>query len=430
MGMTTEELAARMRAARKAAGLTQEAVADALGLSRPAVSQMESGRRAVSGLELERLARLCGRGLGDFFRDSFTTEGNATVALFRRHPEFSSDSDLREALGEALAFGRSLSDLEDLLQIDRGETVAASYRSSGLQGKWVAIQQGERTAEAERRRLGLGIEPLPEMLDLMESQGVHAVALRLPEQISGLTVVDAAAGVVVAVNGRHGFHRQRFSLAHEYAHVLLDCDRQACVSRRTHQDSLIEVRANSFAAAFLLPAAGVQRFVEHLAKGRAGRIRRQVSDGRHVQTAERRSPPGSQQMRLHDLVMLAHRFGVSRPAALYRLKSLRLITERERSALAEQHATHGKRVARLLGLATPSGQSRCVPRKRLVALGIEALQQDLISYGKLRELARQVDVPEDDLEEIVVRSGIDLWPPVDVAPVDWAALEGTESCRE
>ena len=60
MSTTTEQLASRIRAAREATGLTKEAVAGALGLSRPAVSQMEAGNRPVSGLELERLGRLSG----------------------------------------------------------------------------------------------------------------------------------------------------------------------------------------------------------------------------------------------------------------------------------------------------------------------------------------------------------------------------------
>ena len=430
MSITAQELAARIRAAREAAGLTQEAVASALGVSRPGVSQMESGNRAVSSLELEHLARLCGRSMVDFFGDAFSSDGSATAALFRRHPEAGSESELREAVGDALKFGRSVAYLEDLLQIDRRATVAAAYRTSALKSKWEAIEQGEDAAEAERGRLGLGVEPLPDLVDLMERQGVRAVAAPMPSEISGLTLVDDAAGVVVAVNGRHGFNRQRFSLAHEYAHVLLDRDRRACLSRRADQESLMEVRANSFAAAFLLSADGVRRFVEYLAKGRASRSRRQVSDGRDVHTAERRLLPGSQELRLHDLAMLAHHFGASRVATLYRLKSLRIVTEQQRAALSEQNVRHGKRTASLLGLGRPDVASRRVPRKRLLALGIEVLQRDIISYGKLRELARLVDVGEDDLEELVVGAGIDPLPPVDVSPVDWAALEGSAPCNE
>ena len=256
----------------------------------------------------------------------------------------------------------------------------------------------------------------------MERQGVCAVAAPMPAEVSGLTLVDDAAGTVVAVNGRHGFNRQRFSLAHEYAHVLFDRERQACLSRRDDQESLMEVRANSFAAAFLLPADGVRRFVGYLAKGQASRTRRQVSDGRDVHSAERRLPAGSQGLRLHDVAMLAHHFGVSRVAALYHLNSLGIVTEPQRAVLAERNAGQGKRIANLLGLRNPGVARRRVPRKRLVTLGIEALEREIISYSKLRELAGLVGVSEDDLEELVVAAGIDPRPPVVVSPVDWDVL--------
>lgn len=49
---------ARLREAREFLGLTQEDVADALGIPRTSVIAMEAGRRKVTGLELRRLGRL------------------------------------------------------------------------------------------------------------------------------------------------------------------------------------------------------------------------------------------------------------------------------------------------------------------------------------------------------------------------------------
>lgn len=397
--------------------MPQEAVADALELSRPAVEQMEAGNRAVSGLELERLGRLFGRRMTDFFKDAFSPERGAATALFRAHPALSSDSDLRDTVGLALEFGRSVAHLEDRLQIDRREVVAYGYRTAAMKNKWDAIQQGERVADAERSRMDLGMEPLPELVELMERHGVRAVAAPMPTDVSGLTLVDDAAGVVVAVNGRHGFNRQRFSLAHEYAHVLFDRERQACLSRPDDQESLMEVRANSFAGAFLLPADGVRGYVDYFAKGRASRICRQVSDGRDVQAAERRLPAASQGLRLHDVAMMAHHFGVSRVAVLYRLHSLGIVSEPQRAALAERNATQGKRIANLLGLRSPEAVPRRVPRKRLVTLGIEALEREIISYAKLRELAELVGVGENELEEVVVAAGIDPRPAAGVTGI-------------
>ena len=51
-----EVIAARVRMARKHAGLSQAQVAKLLGLHRPAVSEIEAGRRRLSADEAARLA--------------------------------------------------------------------------------------------------------------------------------------------------------------------------------------------------------------------------------------------------------------------------------------------------------------------------------------------------------------------------------------
>lgn len=51
-------IAARLRAAREHAGLSQGQVAKLLGLHRPSVTEMEAGKRRVSADELARLAEL------------------------------------------------------------------------------------------------------------------------------------------------------------------------------------------------------------------------------------------------------------------------------------------------------------------------------------------------------------------------------------
>jgi transcriptional regulator with XRE-family HTH domain len=51
-------IAARLKGARKLAGLSQGHVAKILGLHRPSVSEMEAGNRRVSADELARLAEI------------------------------------------------------------------------------------------------------------------------------------------------------------------------------------------------------------------------------------------------------------------------------------------------------------------------------------------------------------------------------------
>lgn len=56
-------LGKRLRAARETAGMSQQDVADRLCIRRPAVSEIEDGKRAVKALELRDLARLYGVGV-------------------------------------------------------------------------------------------------------------------------------------------------------------------------------------------------------------------------------------------------------------------------------------------------------------------------------------------------------------------------------
>jgi transcriptional regulator with XRE-family HTH domain len=51
-------LGRRLRVARENAGLSQEAVAKRLGLQRPAVSEIEAGRRRVAAHELAKMSDL------------------------------------------------------------------------------------------------------------------------------------------------------------------------------------------------------------------------------------------------------------------------------------------------------------------------------------------------------------------------------------
>jgi transcriptional regulator with XRE-family HTH domain len=55
---TREQIAARLRSAREAAGLSQGQAAKLLDLHRPTISEIEAGRRKVSGEELTQFASL------------------------------------------------------------------------------------------------------------------------------------------------------------------------------------------------------------------------------------------------------------------------------------------------------------------------------------------------------------------------------------
>jgi transcriptional regulator with XRE-family HTH domain len=117
MPVSQQELGQRLQVAREACRMTQEEVAQHLGLSRSGVAQMELGNRAITSLELERLAYWFGRDMWEFFGEEFHGEA-ALVTLFRAHPDVAGQTDVVDMLRRCLALGREVSNLERLLWID------------------------------------------------------------------------------------------------------------------------------------------------------------------------------------------------------------------------------------------------------------------------------------------------------------------------
>ena len=411
MAIDQEELGKRLRRAREVCGMTQEDVARHLAVSRSTVAQMELGHRAVTGIELSRLAYLFGKDLRALVADEATDEDDVLVALFRLHPELASEGkgNVLEALRSCMALGRELTNLEWLLDIDRDLATIAAYPLSRPRKKWEAIQQGERIATEERRRLGLGLTSLPSVVELLDAQGVRTAQVNLPEDVSGLTLIEREIGLFVVANRRHHILRRRFSWAHEYCHVLVDRDQCGLVSRGRDRDELLEVRANAFAAEFLMPADAVLQFIHALGKGHRSRIEAQVFDEREPVRARARFAPGSQDIQLYDVVQMAHHFGVSRTSACYRLRNLRLLTGTELDALlGQERAGRGRELEELLGLPQPDHQAqRDEFRRRFLGLALEAFRREEISRAKLVEVAAMVGVTANDVDQTIVDLGID-----------------------
>lgn len=411
MSITREQLGARLREAREAASLSQEQVAARMEVSRPAIAQMERGRRDVTSLELDRLAYLYGRDIRSFFSDSFQPRDALTV-LFRAEPTLGADSAVADELRWCMAISRELRNLERLLETDGERLAPAQYPARIPRSRWYAIRQGTKLAEDERRRLQLGDAPIADVAELLESQGVRAMTVSLPGDVSGLTAWEDSAGIVVAANAGHAVLRRRFSYAHEYAHVLLDQDQIGLVSRVSDREGLREVRANAFAAAFLMPETGVRRTVETLGKGQPSRANQSVGDEQGALRAESRSRPGSQALQIYDVVHVAHIFGVSTLAALYRLGNLRprILTDEQRERLKDMIDRGVDIDARnVLGLPEPDQlyQPYDQVRHRLVGHGLEAYRQELISRGKLGDIVTFVGLGHDALDRLIQGSGID-----------------------
>jgi len=397
-----EELGRRLKHAREALGLTQEDVATQLGLSRGALAQFEAGVKPPNSLHLARLADIYRRDLGELLAEQFDeTARDPLTALFRADAQLASDRARANAVAECAKLCREYTNLETLLGIDQDRVYDVNYNTPPMRTRWDAIRQGERLAELERARLRRGEDPLTNLVEILEAQGVRFIEMSLSESISGLFLSDSRYGPSIIVNDDHPLRRRVFSCVHEYCHVLVDRDRGGLVSRAENREELPEVRANSFAAAFLMPEGGVRAFVRRLGKGEQSRSQLSAYDETAVVEGQRRREAHSQDIQVYDVAHLAHHFGVSYETALYRLLNLKLVTEEERVVLAEQKETAAG-IMRFLGPEPDAKAPGHKPfRHQLVLLAVEALRREVISRAKLRELCDLAQVQPGEFKALV-----------------------------
>src|SRR5262249_8563983 len=113
MTANREALAGALRHARENRGMSQQAVADILGLSRTVIAQIELGNRLVSADELGQFATLYETSISDLTgRDQ---AGDLETMAFEWAPDLFEDDKARAVVKRVLALLEMASSLERLL---------------------------------------------------------------------------------------------------------------------------------------------------------------------------------------------------------------------------------------------------------------------------------------------------------------------------
>ncbi len=399
MPLTLATIGKRLRLARENARITQEKAAEHIGVPRTAIVQIEAGNRSISTLELSDLASLYNRPITDFFleEDLIGTEDDILVTLYRTVPGIETDESIKNQIAHSIHKCREGTNLEVLLsrQVRSGPP---AYREPAPRNTGEAIAQGNRIAEQERKRLDLGYAPIPDMAGLICSQGIWASGTSLPNGVSGLFLHHPSLGISILVNIEEPRNRKRFSYAHEYAHALLDRNESVKVTKTDNRNELAEVRANAFAAAFLLPENGVTMFINSVGKGNPTRDIFPVYDlalekgNVPLIQVPRRANSGSQKITCQDVAEVANHFGVSYQAAIYRLKSLRHVNQVECEDLLGQ-----KDIGRLYldawkNESQDQSKDRCIDQE-IAYLALEAFRLGEISKGRFDDMVDLLDIP-------------------------------------
>jgi len=255
-----ELFAIRLKKLREEAGLTQEELGEAVGLSSEYISLLEAGKRTPSIIALNRISRYFQKNVSYFLE---TRENPFQLLL----SEEKLDTATKEIIRKFQAFCEEYSELERLT--DRQCQLAPLYAGS---------LSPQNMAEEERRRLGLGNEPIRDIFNLVEVNGCHLLRLKFPESahLSGVFIfLEEKNSAFALVNAGLPVGQQIIATAHLYGHYLRDRfdspildNPDVLVDEYVTLYSPREQFAQAFAMRFLIPPSKVRELVEREVRSR------------------------------------------------------------------------------------------------------------------------------------------------------------------
>jgi Zn-dependent peptidase ImmA (M78 family)/transcriptional regulator with XRE-family HTH domain len=311
-----EVVSKRVRSLRERMGWSQSELARRAGIGVSTLSDIESGRSAprldtvvalanALGVPLETLLRATENPLEVYLRAIETPQNLGALQQWlercRRYLQI-------EALAGKPAPCAPLYTLKPTSRFDE-------------------LEQIEIIAQQERGRLQLGMEPIADLVSVVEEAGLRVVGADLPEDdIEGafLTMPECDAYVAL-INRSKPALRQRFTLAHEYGHLLLHRSKGFIVDQAVFQMTSPEERqANAFAAALLMPQALIDRLYD-----------------------EYGFPKRRDKLPLYGWLLMTRRMQVSAHALAWRLYNLGYISESERNWVFHEGAQLLKEMERV-----------------------------------------------------------------------------------
>ncbi|MHC1727419.1 MAG: helix-turn-helix domain-containing protein [Syntrophobacteraceae bacterium] len=360
-------LAQRLKRAREAVGLTLVDAAAKLGFpSYQTLSNIEKGEREVKAIELAAFAKAYFCDLSSLLMGDSSPELEVHF-LWRKAPAVENkaliEADIRHRL-------ENYHLLEQLLGIEQSRSpllikAAPSDVRSNAQVDNLATKVGNL--------LDLGSRPALTLQKVMEQVlRTKILFVQLSDFGSAASTVHPTFNAAIVVNNEEAPWRINFTLAHELFHILTwDAFPASDMQLNAAHFKDIERKADRFASTLLLPETDV---------------RQELSD----RMADRR-------LSFSDVIDVAHEFGVSMQALLYRMANMHLIPWERADAAAhnDELVMLDRRIRRDAGYDAPESQ-------RYILFAAKCLRKGLISRGKFADL---LEIDRCDIDDYLEYRG-------------------------
>lgn len=328
----------RLKRARVAAGLSLRALADQAGVSHSMIKKYEHDESMPSSTVLLKLGQALEVRAEYFFRPTKVKLTNVEYRKAASTPKKVLSRIEADVLDQAERW-------QELANLWPDFPLKHFVMPQDLPKQIDQLKQIDGFAEQLRNQWQLGLNPVPHLIDLLEAKGILVITTPIVEgeKFDGLQASIADQPVIVVAEQWSG-DRQRFTLAHELGHLLLNGRLSAELNE--------EQACNRFAGAFLLPAST---------------LRNQLGAKRNM-------------LEVQELYLLKQEFGLSMAACLYRAKDLEIITPQIHQRLSIVFSKQGWRK---LEPGNPYPQERTLLFQQLV---YRALAEGVVGESKAAEL--------------------------------------------
>jgi len=261
MALSSDMLAHRIKDAVRTAGMSQRQLAAAVGMDPTALSKALTGQRAFKSLEVALIAERLGLSTEALLADDDAEELKRSTLAARMQ------SGAGPVVLQAVGLVEQMRDL-DVLLADLGRPAPSIVPTPALPPVTDPIRQGEILADSVRRQTGINDDDLPTEPDIFavwieDYLGIDVCIAPLPSGLDGLAFSSGQFRLALISSGVAAT-RQRFTLGHEICHLLSGDVQDLTVDEDVFGRHVAnERRANTFAAAFLMPAQAIRAATEN-----------------------------------------------------------------------------------------------------------------------------------------------------------------------
>lgn len=329
----------RLKSARTLAALSQDELVEKMGniVSKNAISKYEKGEMMADGSILLALSKALNVKPDYFFRP-FTVE--IEKVEFRKKQKL--------AVKDVNAIKQTVTDVvERYLEVEQFLNIESAFINP-LSGIAVStFKDVDKAAMMVRSEWNLGLNALPNVIDLLEDKEIKVIEIDAPDEFDGFSGWADGRIPIIVINKNYNVERKRLTALHELGHLILTL--KSDISDKDKERICFQ-----FAGAMLLP--------ETTFKTEIGNSRSHFS--------------------LPELIAIKESYGISIQAIMARAKNLGIITELQFISF-RKFISHNRTES---GLGSYSGLEKAFRFKQLI---YRAAAEEVISLSKAANLSNQ-----------------------------------------